>query len=318
MTTEGPDGPMKGKTCLVTGATSGIGEIAARELARRGARVLIVGRSPARCAATVERIRAETGTSALESMVADLSSQAEVRRLADEVRGRCDRLDVLVNNAGGMFLDRRESVDRIELTLALNHLSYFLLTNALLPLLEAGTPARIVNVASDAHKGASIDFDDIQCRRRYSGWRAYQRSKLANILFTYELARRLEGTRVTANTLHPGFVRTNFFKDFTGWVGFLMKLGASLIAITPEEGARTTIHLASSPEVEGVTGQYFVKSRPARSSPQSHDRAAGERLWQISEELTGQAAIDPSSSRRTASPLPSPTSSTARRWPSEP
>ncbi len=284
------DETMKGKVCLVTGATSGIGEVAATELARRGARVLIVGRSPERCAATLERIRSSTGATAVESIVADLSSQADVRRLAEQVRERCDRLDVLLNNAGGMFLDRRESPDGIELTLALNHLSYFLLTEQLLPLLKASAPSRIVNVASDAHKGASIDFDDIQGRRRYRGWRAYQQSKLANILFTYELARRLEGTGVTANTLHPGFVRTNFFADFTGWVGFIMKLGASMIAISPEAGARTSIHLATSPDLAGVSGQYFVKSRPARSSPQSHDRAAADRLWRLSEELTGQAA----------------------------
>ena len=288
MTTGNGEASMKGKTCLVTGATAGIGEITARELARKGARVILVGRSPERCAAATGRIRSQTGSSAVESLVADLSSQAEVRRLADEVRGRCDRLDVLVNNAGAMYLDRRESVDGIELTLALNHLSYFLLTNALLDLVKAGSPARIVNVASDAHKGASIDFDDLQSRRGYSGWRTYQRSKLANILFTQELARRLEGTGVTVNTLHPGFVRTSFFKDFGGLVGFIMKLGAALVAITPEEGAKTTIYLASSPEVEGVTGRYFVKSRPATSSPQSHDRGAAERLWKVSEELTGQ------------------------------
>jgi retinol dehydrogenase 12 len=290
MTSANPDGPMAGKTCLITGATGGIGEVTARELARSGARVIIVGRSPERCAATLERIRGQTGAKAVESLVADLSSQDQVRRLADQVRERCDRLDVLVNNAGGMYLDRRQTVDGIELTLALNHLSYFLLTNQLLPLLKASAPSRIVNVASDAHKGCSIDFDDIQGRRRYTGWRAYKQSKLANILFTYELARRLEGTGVTANTLHPGFVRTNFFKDFTGWVGFIIKFGASLIAIGPEEGARTSVYLASSPEVEGVSGQYFVKSRPVPSSPQSNDRAAAERLWRFSEELTGQAA----------------------------
>lgn len=300
MTNANLEGPIKGKTCLVTGGTSGIGEITARELARMGARVLVVGRSAERCAATIGRIRDQTGSDAVESTVADLSSQAEVRRLAEEVRGRCDRLDVLVNNAGAMFLERRESVDGIEMTLALNHLSYFLLTNALLDLLRASAPARIVNVASDAHKGASIDFDDIQGRRRYSGWRAYQRSKLANILFTDELARRLAGTGVTANALHPGFVRTRFFQDFTGWVGFLMKVGASLAAITPEEGARTSIHLASSPEVEGVTGQYFVKSRPARPSPQARDRAAAERLWRVSEELAGQVATARAPGDRTA------------------
>jgi retinol dehydrogenase 12 len=290
MAIENPDGPMKGKTCLVTGATSGIGEITARELARLGARVIVVGRSPERCNATAERIRTQTGATAVESMVADLSFQADVRRLAEQVRGRCARLDVLVNNAGGMYLDRRESVDGIELTLALNHLSYFLLTNLLLDLIKASAPARIVNVSSEAHRGGSIDFDDIQRRGRYSGWRAYQQSKLANILFTNELARRLEGTGVTVNSLHPGFVRTNFFKDFPGWRGFTFKIFASLLAISPEEGARTSIHLAASPEVAGITGQYFVKSRPATSAPQSHDRAAAERLWRVSEELTGQAS----------------------------
>jgi retinol dehydrogenase 12 len=284
------NGPMKGKTCLVTGATSGIGEITARELARMGARVIVLGRSSERCAATLERIRSQTGTTAVESMVADLSSQAGVRQLAEQVRQSCDHLDVLVNNAGGMFLDRRESVDGIELTLALNHLSYFLLTQELLPLLKVKPPARIVNVASEAHEGGTITFDDIQRRRNYSGWKAYQQSKLANVLFTYELARRLEGTGVTANVLHPGFVRTNFFKDFPGWRGVVVKFAASLIAITPEEGAKTTIYLASSPEVEGVTGQYFVKSRPATSNKESHDRAVAERLWRVSEELTGQAA----------------------------
>lgn len=283
---------MKGKVCVVTGATSGIGEVAAIELARRGARVLIVGRSADRCAATLERVREAAGgdPSMAESIVADLSSQAEVRRVADEIGKRCDRLDVLLNNAGGMFLSRAESVDGIEMTLALNHLSYFLLTDRLLPLLKAGATSRIVNVASDAHRGGRIDFDDIQLRRNYSGWRAYQQSKLANILFTYELARRLEGTGITANALHPGFVRTRFFQDFTGWVGFVIKLGARLVAIGPEAGARTSIYLATSPEVEGVTGRYFVKCRPVTSSPRSRDRDTAERLWRLSEELTGQAA----------------------------
>jgi NAD(P)-dependent dehydrogenase (short-subunit alcohol dehydrogenase family) len=293
MTSAHTDGLMAGKTCVITGATAGIGEVTARELARFGARVLVVGRSPERCAATLERIQGQTGSSAVESLVADLSVQADVRRLAGQVRERCDRLDVLVNNAGGMFLDRRETVDGIELTLALNHLSYFLLTNELLPLLKASAPARIVNVASGAHKGIAIDFDDIQGHRGYRGWTAYQRSKLANVLFTYELARRLEGSGVTANTLHPGFVKTNFFKDLTGWIGSMMRLGASLVAIGPEAGARTSVYLASSPEVEGVSGQYFVKCRPVRSSRQSHDRAAAERLWRVSEELTGLKVATP-------------------------
>jgi retinol dehydrogenase 12 len=278
---------MRGKVCLVTGATSGIGEVTARELARLGAEVIVVGRSAERCAATLARIRSATGATAVDSLVGDLSSQGDLRRLAGQIRDRCPRLDVLVNNAGGMSLTRRESVDGNEMTLALNHLSYFLLTDLLLPSLKAGAPARIVNVASDAHRGGKIHFDDLQFKSRYSGWGAYQQSKLANILFTYELARRLEGSGVTANTLHPGFVRTNFFQGWGGWIGFVTKLGASVLALTPEQGARTSIYLASSPEVEGVTGQYFVKEKPARSSARSHDPATAERLWRVSEELTG-------------------------------
>ncbi len=285
-----PENSMTGNVCLVTGATSGIGEVTVRELARRGAEVLIVGRSPERCAATLERIRQDTGATAVDSLIADLSIQAEVRRLADQVQDRCPRLDVLVNNAGGMYLARRESADGIEMTLALNHLSYFLLTNLLLPLIKRSAPARIVNVASDAHQGGVIEFDDLQHQKRYSGWRTYQQSKLANILFTYELARRLKGSGVTANTLHPGFVRTNFFQDWGGWIGFITKMGASMIALTPEQGARTSIYLAASPDVEGVTGQYFVKEKPARSSTRSHDRDVAQRLWQKSEELTGFSA----------------------------
>jgi NAD(P)-dependent dehydrogenase (short-subunit alcohol dehydrogenase family) len=284
------DESMKGKVCLVTGATSGIGEVTARELARRGAEVVIVGRSPERSAATLDRIRNETGATAIDTLVADLSIQADVRRLAGQVRDRCPRLDVLVNNAGGMYLTRRESVDGIEMTLALNHLSFFLLTNLLLPLIRQSTPARIVNVASDAHQGGVIHFDDLQFQKSYSGWRAYQQSKLANILFTYELARRLEGSGVTANTLHPGFVRTNFFQDWGGWVGFIVKLGASIVALTPEQGARTSIYLASSPEVQAVTGQYFVKEKPTRSSARSLDRDVAQRLWHVSEQLTGISA----------------------------
>src|SRR5262249_28454338 len=192
---------MKGKTCLVTGATSGIGEVTAEELAGLGAHVIVVGRSPERCSNTVAQIRSATGSSSVESLVADLSSLAEVRRLADRVRERTRRLDVLVNNAGAMFWTRTESIDGLEKTLALNHLSYFGLTNLLLPLLQHSAPARVVNVASDAHKGTSINFHDIEGEKRYSGWQAYKQSKLANILFTYELARRIAGTGVTANTL---------------------------------------------------------------------------------------------------------------------
>jgi NAD(P)-dependent dehydrogenase (short-subunit alcohol dehydrogenase family) len=279
---------MHGRVCLVTGATSGIGLVTARELARLGARVIIVGRSPERCARALSEIKAETAAKSVESLAADLSSIAEVRRLASQVSERSPKLHVLVNNAGGIFLNRVESADGFEMTFALNHLSYFLLTNLLLPLLKASAPARIVNVASDAHNGASIAFDTIQKGEPFSGWRAYQQSKLANILFTYELARRLEGSGVTANTLHPGFVRTNIFRQ-KGTIGWLVRRVADVIALSPENGARTSIYLAASPEVDGISGRYFVKEKPAASSPQSQDPRAAERLWQLSEQLTALA-----------------------------
>jgi NAD(P)-dependent dehydrogenase (short-subunit alcohol dehydrogenase family) len=279
---------MRGKVCLVTGATSGIGKVASTELARRGAQVVIVGRSAEKTAATAELIRSETGSLPVDTFVGDLSSLAEVKRLAVEILARYPRIDVLLNNAGAMFWKRVESDDGIEKTFALNHLAYFALTNLLMPALRQEAPTRIVNVASDAHKGTSIHFDDFQFKKEYSGWRAYQQSKLANILFTYELARRLEGTRITANALHPGFVRTNFLEVFReARAGVLLKGLASLLAMAPEKGARTSIYLASSPDVEGVSGRYFVKERPVVSSPQSRDQAAAERLWRLSEELTG-------------------------------
>jgi NAD(P)-dependent dehydrogenase (short-subunit alcohol dehydrogenase family) len=283
---------MQRKVCLITGATSGIGQVTATELARRGAHVIIVGRSAEKCAATQRQIRSETRAAPVESLVADLLSMAEVRRLADQVRAQCPRLDVLVNNAGAMFWNRTDSVDGIEKTLALNHLSYFVLTNLLLPLLTQCAPARIVNVASDAHQGVSINFDDIQFKQRYSGWKAYQQSKLANILFTCELARRINGTGVTANSLHPGFVRTNFLQVFNeAWAGWFIRRIADLIALSPEQGARTSIYLASSPEVDGVSGRYFVKEKAVASSPQSRDQAAAVRLWRLSVEMTGVGEV---------------------------
>ncbi len=278
-----------GQVCLVTGATAGIGLVTARELARKGAHVIVVGRSEERCARAADEIRAQAGTTAVEWLVADLSSQGDIRRLADQVRGRTQRLDVLVNNAGGIFLERQESADGIEMTFALNHLSYFLLTHLLRPLLEQSAPARVVNVASDAHKGVSIEFEDIEGKKRFGGWRAYQQSKLANILFTYELSRRLDGTRVTANTLHPGFVRTTIFRQ-GGLIGWLLRRAADVLAISPEEGAKTSVYLASSPDVASVTGRYFVKERPVESSPQSRDASAALRLWRLSDEMTNAAA----------------------------
>jgi NAD(P)-dependent dehydrogenase (short-subunit alcohol dehydrogenase family) len=281
-----PNTPMQGKVCLVTGATSGIGAVTARELARRGAHVIIVGRNRARCEATLEQIRTESGNTSAEFYLADLSAQGDIRRLAEEVRARHPQIHVLVNNAGGMFPQRRESVDGTEMTIALNHIGYFLLTNLLLEPLKAAAPARVVSVASDAHTWAkSIDFDDLQSRKRYGMFRSYAQSKLANLLFTFELARRLVGTGVTANALHPGFVATNIFVGPGIMARFIM-LAAAVVAISPEEGAKTSVYLASSPEVEGVTGQYFVKCKSAKPSPAALDADAARRLWDVSAELT--------------------------------
>ena len=278
---------MSGKTCLVTGATAGIGAVTAESLAGAGAKVLIVGRDPAKCEQTVAGIRDATGNRAVESFVADLSSQKQVRRLAEEVAARHPRLDVLVNNAGAMFDRRIESADGVEMTWALNHLSYFLLTNLLLDTLESSAPARIVNVASDAHGMVrGIDFDDPESKHKsYKAFRVYGQSKLANILFTLELARRLKGSGVTVNSLHPGFVYTSFFEN-KGMIGRLTKLAATIIAIRPENGARTSVYLASAPEVASVSGQYFVKRKPGVPTPAARDADAAKRLWDLSESMT--------------------------------
>jgi retinol dehydrogenase 12 len=278
---------MGGKTVLVTGATAGIGEVTARELARKGARVVLVGRSASKCEATAAMIRRATGSPDVETLVADLSSQADVRKVAGEFLDRHDRLDVLVNNAGAMFTKRRESVDGIEMTFALNHLGYFLLTNLLLDTLKGSSPSRVVSVASDAHRFVSkVDFDDPRGAKKYGGWHAYSQSKLANILFTAELARRLSGTGVTANCLHPGFVASNFTEG-NGAMGWMMRRLAGLVAIPVDEGAKTSIYLASSPEVEGITGKYFARVKSAEPTRAAQDQAAAARLWALSEDLTG-------------------------------
>jgi NAD(P)-dependent dehydrogenase (short-subunit alcohol dehydrogenase family) len=276
---------MHDRTMMVTGATAGIGEVTARTLAEQGATVIVVGRNPERCRTTVNRITQRTGNPSVEFMVADLSSQAEIRQLADAFKRRHERLHALVNNAGAAFARRRESVDGIEVTFALNHLGYFLLTNLLLDTLKASAPSRIINVSSNAHKRTTINFDDLEGRQKYSRWLAYGQSKLANILFTYELARRLEGTGVTVNALHPGFVATNFGMDNGRWWRWLRYV-INFVALSPEEGAQTSIYLATSPEVEGVSGKYFVKKEAVSSSEASYDEATARRLWQVSAEMT--------------------------------
>ncbi|MGD9093640.1 MAG: SDR family oxidoreductase [Anaerolineales bacterium] len=270
---------------LVTGATSGVGAVTALELARLGATVVLAGRNEDRCQETVESILVKTGNEAVDYLIADLSSQSDIRRLAAEFQSRYRRLDVLVNNAGAYFFRRQESIDGLEMTLALNHLSYFLLTNLLLDTLQASAPARVVNVSSSAHYGNPIDFDDLGSQKNYGLMKVYGRSKFANILFTYELARRMAGTGVTANALHPGFVRTNIARN-NGWYMHLVMPLVLTRAISPEEGARTSIYLASSPDVIDVTGKFFIKCQETPSDPATYNEDDAQRLWEISAALT--------------------------------
>ena len=278
---------MEGKLCVVTGATDGIGRVTARALAERGAEVVLVGRNAAKGAEVCKALRRSSRNDRVRFEQADLSSQAEIRALAKRLTERGTAIDVLVNNVGAIFNRRRESTDGIEMTFALNHLGYFLLTGLLLESLKASTAARIVNVASEAHRGGQMDLEDPQGTKRYSGWRAYQQSKLANILFTYRLAALLEGTKVTANCLHPGFVASKFGQN-NGWLFVtILKTIMRFSAIDVEAGARTSVHVAASADVEGVSGRYFDKSRETTSSLVSRDEETGLRLWELSESLTG-------------------------------
>jgi retinol dehydrogenase 14 len=282
--TSGP-GPMSGRTVLVTGATSGIGRATARGLARQGAQVALVGRDRSRTEAATDEIRAAGGRAV--PFVADLSAQAEVRRLAREALDRLPRLDVLVNNVGGFWSTRRTTADGLEHTLAVNHLAPFLLTALLLERLLRSPSARIVNVASDAERLGRIDFDDLQGERSYDGSRAYNQSKLANVLFTYELARRLRGRRITANAVHPGLVSTSFGAEDPGTVQRVLVPFMRPFMGTPERGAEASIRVASSPELDGVTGQFMTRKGPRKSSPGSHDLATASRLWRVSADLVG-------------------------------
>jgi NAD(P)-dependent dehydrogenase (short-subunit alcohol dehydrogenase family) len=284
---------MAGKTVLITGGTGGIGKATAGGLARLGARVAITGRDPARAEAAAADIRAASGNPAVDAYTADLSDQAQVRRLAAEVLDAYPRLDVLVNNAGGFWNTRHVTADGLEHTFAVNHLAPFLLTHLLLDRLTASAPARIVTVSSGAQAMGRIDFDDLQGERSYSGQRAYNQSKLANVMFTYELARRLEGTGVAATVLHPGVVRTAFgTEDPARWQRVFLPLVRPFLK-TPDEGAQTSVYLASSAEVHGVTGRYFANRKPKKSSKGSYDTAAQARLWQISADLVGLTTVHP-------------------------
>lgn len=280
---------MQGKHVLVTGGNTGIGLATAVELARMGASVTITSRDMVKGEAAVAEIRRASGRDAIDVMRLDLASLADVRRFAAEFLAAHPRLDVLVNNAGLILSERHETVDGFETTFGVNHLGTFLLTNLLLPRLKQCAPARIVVLSSDAHRGArGLDFDDLQARRSFNGLGAYCRSKLANILFTVELAERLRGTGVTVNAVHPGAVRSGFALDgdTRGWLNTVIRF-ASRFYLTPEQGARTSIHVASAPELEGVSGQYFARSKPVRPSRAAQDRAAALRLWELSERLTG-------------------------------
>jgi NAD(P)-dependent dehydrogenase (short-subunit alcohol dehydrogenase family) len=284
--TQDRDKQLEGKSVLITGGTSGIGLVTARELARRGASVIVVGRDQGRGEAALAAIRGTAPDANATYLAADLSSQQQVRALGAALRRRTETLDILLNNAGSMFGRRSFSADGIEMTFALNHLAYFLLSHELLELLQRAGSARIVNVASEAHRGVRLNFDNLEGQRNYSGWRAYKCSKLANLLFTHELARRLDGTGITVNALHPGFVATDIGVRQGMLPGWVWK-GLTLFALDPEEGAKTSVHVASAAELASTSGQYFVKSRPARSSAASLDRSAAEQLWAVSERLTG-------------------------------
>ena len=274
---------MRGKRVLVTGATTGIGRVTAVELGRAGAEVVLIARDRQKAEATLAELR-DAGAPPAHALLADLSLMSSVRTLADEVRARFDRIDVLVNNAGAIFSSRALTAEGFERTFALNHLSYFLLTHLLLDRLPAG--GRIVSVSSDAHRPARIDFDDLQLERRYTAFGAYCVSKLMNLCFTFELARRVQARGLTANAAHPGPVATNFGRSNRGVMGALFALAGPFM-LTPQKGARTQIWLASSPEVAGVTGKYFAKCREKRPSARALDEATQRQLWDVTAALVG-------------------------------
>jgi retinol dehydrogenase 14 len=277
---------MKGKTVLITGATNGIGKVAALEIARQGANVIIVGRDKTKTEGVVDEFRKNLGNNSVEYLLADLSSQASVRKLAENFKAKYSRLDVLLNNAGGLFGNRKTTVDGLEYTFAFNHLAYFLLTNLLLDVLKASSPSRIINVSSSAQGLARLDFDDLQSQKRYEGLGVYNMTKLANVMFTYELAKRLEGTGVTVNAVDPGRVNTTFGESaHTPWIRFNMALSRRLLGISPEQGADTLVYLATSPEVSGISGKYFARRKPRRTHPRSYDANASQRLWNESARL---------------------------------
>lgn len=280
---------MQGKIIVITGATSGIGRVAAEKLAGMGARMVLVARDKSRGEETLGRLR-EAGPGVAHSIhYADLSRLGEMRRVGREIAAAEPRIDVLLNNAGALFSSRHVTEDGLEMTFALNHMSYFVLTSELAERLRAAAPARVINTASDAHKGNRLDFGDLQSTHDYRGFRVYGRSKLCNILYTRELARRLAGAGVTANSLHPGFVATRFGDQSGGMFSAGIRF-AKYFAISPEKGAETIVYLASSPEVAKLSGKYFYKCREATPTNEAVDDQAAARLWAESERLAGAQA----------------------------
>jgi NAD(P)-dependent dehydrogenase (short-subunit alcohol dehydrogenase family) len=277
---------MRGRVCLITGATNGIGLETARCLAEKGATLVLVGRNPEKTASVAAELRRSTSNANIDTMLADLSLMSETRKLAEQFLAKYDRLDVLINNAGGVFASRELTSEGLEYTFALNHLSYFLLTNLLLDILKDTAPSRIVNVSSEAHRPVELDFDNLQGEKGYNPFRIYSRSKLMNIMFTYALSRRLTGTGVTANVLEPGFVNSGFAKNNNVFWKIAMVF-ARPFTISPEAGAQTPIYLAASPEVSQITGRYFSECKPRQPNDSAIDIQAQEKLWEISAQITG-------------------------------
>jgi NAD(P)-dependent dehydrogenase (short-subunit alcohol dehydrogenase family) len=280
---------MNGKVVVATGATSGIGEKAVEALARAGARIFFVARDASRAEALLRRLEALAPGREHRAFPADLSLMAETARVGAEIAAAAPSIDVLINNAGAVFVDRRVTAEGLERTFAINHMAYFILTAKLLPSLRAAKAGRVVSTASRAHVRATLDFKDLQNAKSYSGLRVYSRSKLANILFTRELARRLQGGTVSANCLHPGFVASRFADEAGGWMAPVVGMVKRLVAISPDKGADTIVYLAASPEVEGVSGGYFVERRKVEASAAARDADAARRLWEISEALMARA-----------------------------
>ncbi|MDE1986161.1 MAG: SDR family oxidoreductase [Alphaproteobacteria bacterium] len=281
---------MQGKTVVITGATSGIGEVAAVQLAEQGARVVFVARNPFRRDALLTQLSIANSSVKHAGHLADLSKLSEMKRVAGEIAAAEPKIDALINNAGALFSAREATADGLEMTFATNHMAYFVVTNLLLDRLKATPGARIVTTASDAHKSGKLNFEDLQAEKKYNAFGVYGTSKLCNILFTRELARRLQGSGVTANCLHPGFVATQFGDNNDGWLGMVVGVAKRLVAISPEEGAKTIVYLASAPDVAKQSGGYYYKCKPATPTAAAQNDADAKRLWDISAKIAGIGA----------------------------